>query len=114
MTLAVVFGLIGFSLNFLDIQILDTAEFKISILLGLFFPLFIALAWGWPGEVSPCGGSGMVMAGASSTRCPSSPSGSSGTGGGQMFDKKADTNIPGTNPRSPWRFPSALSANWDF
>lgn len=44
MTLAVVFGLIGFSLNFLDIQILDTAEFKISILLGLFFPLFIALA----------------------------------------------------------------------
>jgi PAS domain S-box-containing protein len=47
MTLAMVFGLIGFSLNFLDIQILDSAEFKISILIGLFFPLFISLAWGW-------------------------------------------------------------------
>jgi PAS domain S-box-containing protein len=47
MMLAMVFGLIGFSLNFLDIQILDTAEFKISILIGLFFPLIISLAWGW-------------------------------------------------------------------
>jgi PAS domain S-box-containing protein len=61
-TLAVIFGLIGFSLNFLDIQILDTAEFKISILLGLFFPLFIALAWGWRyGLLSGLAGGGQSM-----------------------------------------------------
>lgn len=44
---SVLFGVIGFWLNFLDIQLLDVPNFKISILPGLFFPLFIALAWGW-------------------------------------------------------------------
>jgi len=46
-TVAVVFGMIGFGINFLDIQLLESPEFKISILAGLFFPLLIALAWGW-------------------------------------------------------------------
>ncbi|MDD4274584.1 MAG: hypothetical protein PHG14_12785 [Desulfobacter postgatei] len=46
-TVALVFGLIGFGVNFLDIEFLKTGDFKISILLGVFFPLLIALAWGW-------------------------------------------------------------------
>lgn len=44
---AVAFGLIGFAVNLLDIQFIEGATFKISILAGLFFPLLIALAWGW-------------------------------------------------------------------
>ncbi len=44
---SIVFGLIGFWLNFLDIQLLSSATFKVSILPGLFFPLLIAHAWGW-------------------------------------------------------------------
>ena len=44
---ALAFGLIGFGVNFLNIEILEGATFKISILAGLFFPLLIALAWGW-------------------------------------------------------------------
>jgi PAS domain S-box-containing protein len=44
---AVTFGLIGFGVNFLDIEFMEGATFKISILAGLFFPLVIALAWGW-------------------------------------------------------------------
>ncbi len=44
---AVIFGLIGFGVNFLDIEFMEGAAFKISILAGLFFPLVIALAWGW-------------------------------------------------------------------
>ena len=46
-TVALVFGLIGFGVNFLDIEFVKTGDFKISILLGVFFPLLIALAWGW-------------------------------------------------------------------
>jgi PAS domain S-box-containing protein len=46
-TVAVAFGLIGFAVNFLDIQLIEGATFKISILAGLFFPLLVALAWGW-------------------------------------------------------------------
>ena len=46
-TVTVLFGLIGFGVNFLDIDFLKTTDFKISILLGVFFPLVIALAWGW-------------------------------------------------------------------
>jgi len=44
---AVVFGLIGFGVNFLDIKFINSPDYKISILAGLFFPLLIALAWGW-------------------------------------------------------------------
>ncbi len=44
---AVVFGLIGFGVNFLDMTLIETQGLKINILAGLFFPLVIALAWGW-------------------------------------------------------------------
>ncbi|MCD4672849.1 MAG: PAS domain S-box protein [Anaerolineaceae bacterium] len=44
---SVVFGLIGFGINFLDIQLFESPAFKVSILAGLLFPLLIALAWGW-------------------------------------------------------------------
>jgi len=44
---AVAFGLIGFGLNFLDIEFMEGTTFRISILAGLFFPLVVALAWGW-------------------------------------------------------------------
>ena len=47
MAVSVSFGLIGFGLNFLDVDFLEGQTFKISILLGLFFPLLVALAWGW-------------------------------------------------------------------
>jgi PAS domain-containing protein len=44
---AILFGLMGFGLNALDIQLVQSPALKISILAGLFFPLLIALAWGW-------------------------------------------------------------------
>ncbi len=44
---AVLFGLIGFLVNFQDIELFSGSAFKISILAGLYFPLVIALAWGW-------------------------------------------------------------------
>ncbi|MEA2008683.1 MAG: GAF domain-containing protein, partial [Chloroflexota bacterium] len=44
---AIVFGLIGFGVNFIDIELFESPTFKISILLGLLFPLLIAQAWGW-------------------------------------------------------------------
>ena len=46
-SVAVAFGLIGFGVNFLDVEFMKGATFKISILAGLFFPLVVALAWGW-------------------------------------------------------------------
>ncbi len=45
--LSILFGLIGFAVNFIDIQLIDSDFFKVSILLGLLFPLLISLAWGW-------------------------------------------------------------------
>jgi len=44
---AVAFGLIGFGVNFIDIDFMAGSTFKITILVGLFFPLVVALAWGW-------------------------------------------------------------------
>ena len=44
---AVGFGLLGFFVNFLDITLMESPDFKISILAGLFFPLLVTLAWGW-------------------------------------------------------------------
>ncbi len=45
--ISVLFGLIGFAVNFLDLKLFESADFKVSILAGLFFPLIVALAWGW-------------------------------------------------------------------
>lgn len=45
--LSILFGLLGFAVNFIDIQLIDSNLFKVSILLGLIFPLLVALAWGW-------------------------------------------------------------------
>ncbi|MBN2245699.1 MAG: PAS domain-containing protein [Candidatus Aminicenantes bacterium] len=46
-SLSILFGLIGFAVNFINIQLLESDTFKVNILLGLIFPLIIALAWGW-------------------------------------------------------------------
>jgi len=46
LSISILFGIIGFLINFLDFQIFTTSNFKISILLGLLFPLIIAHAWG--------------------------------------------------------------------
>lgn len=45
--LSILFGLLAFGLNFLDISLLDSAQLKITLLVGLFFPLLLTLAWGW-------------------------------------------------------------------
>ncbi len=59
---AVAFGLIGFGVNFLDIEFVEGATFKISILAGLFFPLVVALAWGWRyGLLSALAGGSQTM-----------------------------------------------------
>ncbi len=44
---AILFGLVGFGVNFLDFELFQFPYFKISILAGLLFPLLIAMAWGW-------------------------------------------------------------------
>ena len=44
---SVIFGIVGFAVNFLDIQLFTSPEFKVTLLLGLLFPLLIAMAWGW-------------------------------------------------------------------
>lgn len=44
---SLVFGLIGFAVNFADLNMFDSPDFRISIQAGLFFPLMITLAWGW-------------------------------------------------------------------
>lgn len=45
--ISVVFGLLGFVVNFYHIEMMESSHIKIAILLGLFFPLIISLAWGW-------------------------------------------------------------------
>jgi PAS domain S-box-containing protein len=44
---SILFGLLGFALNFLDLQLVQFPKLKISILAGLYFPLLISMAWGW-------------------------------------------------------------------
>ena len=45
--ISVGFGIIAFYLNFHAISFSEFPQFKISILMGLLFPLIITLAWGW-------------------------------------------------------------------
>jgi hypothetical protein len=44
---SIVFGLIGFGANFIDVELFEHPHFKVSILGGLLFPLLISQAWGW-------------------------------------------------------------------
>ncbi len=45
--ISVIFGLIGFVMNFCHIEVIGGPQAHLTILLGLFFPLIISLAWGW-------------------------------------------------------------------
>lgn len=45
--ISLLFGLIGFLVNFVQINIPNVEGLEISILMGLLFPLIITLAWGW-------------------------------------------------------------------
>lgn len=45
--ISIFFGMLGFFVNFLNIQMIESDSFKLSILLGLVFPLIITMAWGW-------------------------------------------------------------------
>ncbi len=44
--IAVLFGLIGFAVNFIDIT-LPARPYPLTLALGLIFPLCISMAWGW-------------------------------------------------------------------
>ncbi len=44
---SIVFGIFGFFLNMLDISFFSDESFKISLLVGMLFPLFISFTWGW-------------------------------------------------------------------
>jgi len=45
-TLSILFGLIGFYFNFHTIMF-PCGDYTVALLLGLLFPLLIALSWGW-------------------------------------------------------------------
>lgn len=45
--IAIAFGLLGFGLNFTDVQLFESPAFKVNVLPGLVFPLLISIAWGW-------------------------------------------------------------------
>ena len=45
--ISILFGLMGFVLNFHAINFAQFVDFKVSILTGLLFPLLISLSWGW-------------------------------------------------------------------
>lgn len=44
---SILLGLIGFAINMLPLQVFKFNGLSVNILLGLFFPLFISLVWGW-------------------------------------------------------------------
>jgi len=44
---SVAFGMLGLAANFANIHLFHSPNFEVTILLGLIFPLIIALAWGW-------------------------------------------------------------------
>ena len=44
---SIIFGLLGFAVNFYPIDFVFYGSYKISFLLGLVFPMLITLAWGW-------------------------------------------------------------------
>lgn len=45
--ISVIFGLLGFAVNFYPIDFVFYGTYRMSFLLGLIFPMVITLAWGW-------------------------------------------------------------------
>ncbi|RCV63879.1 signal transduction histidine kinase [Methanophagales archaeon] len=45
--ISVIFGLLGFAVNFYPIDFVFYGTYRMSFLLGLIFPIVITLAWGW-------------------------------------------------------------------
>ncbi len=45
--IAIIFGLAGFGINLLDVELPLEAHLKTNVLFGLIFPLLITLSWGW-------------------------------------------------------------------
>ena len=46
-TVSIIFGLLGFAVNFYPIDFVFYGSYRISFLIGLVFPMLITLAWGW-------------------------------------------------------------------
>ena len=57
-TISVIFGLLGFAVNFYPVDFIFYGSYRMSFLFGLLFPMLITLAWGWKyGLLSAlCGG----------------------------------------------------------
>ncbi len=45
--ISILFGLLGFAVNFYPVDFVFYGTYRMSFLLGLLFPLLITLAWGW-------------------------------------------------------------------
>jgi signal transduction histidine kinase len=45
--ISIIFGLLGFAVNFYSLDFVFYGSYKMSFLLGLIFPMLITLAWGW-------------------------------------------------------------------
>lgn len=56
--ISIIFGLIGFTINMFPIRIYSYQGINVDIIIGLIFPLFITVVWGWKyGLISAlCGG----------------------------------------------------------
>ena len=46
-TISIIFGLLGFAINFHPFQIFNFPPYVATVLIGLLFPLLITLVWGW-------------------------------------------------------------------
>jgi len=46
-TISIIFGLLGFAVNFYPVDFVFYGTYRMSFLLGLIFPMLITLAWGW-------------------------------------------------------------------
>ncbi len=45
--ISIIFGFLGFVINFYSLDFIQFTDFKINILIGLIFPLLITQFWGW-------------------------------------------------------------------
>lgn len=45
--ISIIFGLLGFWINFHSVRFMQFQDFQVSVLMGLLFPLMIAIFWGW-------------------------------------------------------------------